>query len=81
MLWISSSCGTYVEIQVQLERLGEIRIIGSGSHGPPDLNDGAEPACVSHITDADGPVILADPVCGATHVSLTFTPLHPLDPG
>lgn len=63
-----------------LKGFREIRIIGSRSH-PTDLNDGAEPARVSHITDADGPVVLADPVCGATHVGLTFTPLHPLDPG
>lgn len=47
----------------------------TGSH----LNDGAEPAGVSHIADADRPVVLSDPVCWAAHLCLDFTslPLHP----
>lgn len=43
------------------------------------LDDGAEPAGVSHIADADGPVVLSDPVCRAAHLCLDLTslPLHP----
>lgn len=43
------------------------------------LDDGAEPASVSHVTDADGPVVLSDPVCRAAHLCLDLTslPLHP----
>lgn len=47
----------------------------------PDFNldDGTEPAGVSHIADADGPIVLSDPVCWAAHLCLDLTslPLHP----
>lgn len=47
----------------------------AGSH----LDDGAEPAGVSHIADADRPVFLSDPVCWAAHLCLDLAslPLHP----
>lgn len=39
------------------------------------LDDGAEPAGVSDIANADGPVVLTDPVCRAAHLCLDLTSL------
>lgn len=76
-LQLSPSASEILNTIIHMNVFGNIekKLHIAGSH----LDDGAEPAGVSHIADADRPVVLSDPVCWAAHLCLDLAslPLHP----